>query len=648
MYNKISWNHICKSFFLFAIRCMSVLRKIVSLLDSSTSFIRISAQLFFDIFILILSGLLGFYLFDIRLFPIKSYLIFYFIVILLGIVIYLISGQYKSLTRYIGNYFFYGLIIRNSFLLLAVYFFTRSIINPSPLGFWLFLWLFINFISGLFRIFARDILFYFHTKKQLKKDRAVIYGAGKSGAQLLTSIRVEQKYQIIAFLDDNPDLWGRKIEGIKINPPQIIGKLATEIDKVFLAIPSITRQRKKEILKNLSTKNLSFLQIPTIDDITTGRAKINTLREITIEDLLGREIAPSNFDLLNSSIQDKVICVSGAGGSIGSEICRQIIKLSPKKLILIDNSEINLYEINRELSFIFPNVYPILGNACNFDFLTRIFNEYSVDLVLHAAAYKHVPLVEQNPIEGVSNNVISSFAICNAVKNSLVSKVILISSDKAVRPTNLMGASKRISELIFQAFANENNQLFENKLSKKKIFSMVRFGNVLGSSGSVIPLFKDQISKGGPITITHPSVTRYFMTIPEAAELVLQSATISKGGEIFLLDMGKPVLILDLAKQMIILSGLTICDESNKKGDIEITYTGLRKGEKLYEELLISGSSKPTIHPLIYSAEEDFFPVSILLPVLEELKNSINKHNIDEMVRIISKLVPEWINKTGH
>ena len=385
--------------------------------------------------------------------------------------------------------------------------------------------------------------------------------------------------------------------------------------------------------------------IPSISELTSGASKIDSIRPISIDDLLGRESAPPDLTLMGKGITNKNICITGAGGSIGSELSRQIINLKPNLLILLENNEHNLYKISQELrSYAKENISikPVLGCCTNQKFVEKIFFENKVQRVFHSAAYKHVPIVESNPITGLTNNILSTKAICFAAKKFNLEKVILISSDKAVRPTNIMGASKRLAELIISAFAIENDKKLSSE-NNQTCFSMVRFGNVLESSGSVVPLFKKQISNGGPVTLTHPEVTRYFMTIPEAAQLVVQASVLATGGDLFLLDMGEPLQIKNLAEQMIHLSGNSIRDNKNPEGDIEIVITGLRPGEKLYEELLIESEAVPTEHPLIFRANEKMFlTLEDFWVNIEKLENALNKLDLDLTMKTLQKLVPEW------
>ena len=415
-----------------------------------------------------------------------------------------------------------------------------------------------------------------------------------------------------------------------------------------MAIPSLDKKKFNEIVSKLYFKKFNVLKVPSLDELTNGKAQIDSLSPISIYDLLSRNNVSYIKELYGPGIRDCCICVTGAAGSIGSELSLQIAKLGPSKLIMIDHNEYGLYDLRQNLirdKRINTELIFKLGNVVNQKFINNIFKKYKVNKVFHAAAYKHVPIVESNAIQGLLNNVYSTNTICKAAKLAKLDNVILVSSDKAVRPTNIMGASKRLSELIIQAFANEE-QKFEKKAnskSKKTLFSMVRFGNVLNSSGSVVPLFKKQIDSGGPITITHKNIKRYFMTITEAVELLIQTIVLSKGGDLFLLDMGEPVLIRNLAEQMVKLSGLKLKNrDAGIEGDIEIVYSGLRSGEKLYEELLIDSKAEKTKHPLIYFANESFLKAENLFPKLEILFDCLQDDDLDKSLKILKELVPEW------
>ena len=557
--------------------------------------------------------------------------------------IYIFSGQYKSLTRYLNLTNFYRIFTRNLIIILIINFINLfSFKFFLDLRFSILLWIFTSLSIGLSKFLIKDLLTssYF-TKNNTKLSNVIIFGAGSAGAQLAASLKFENKYNIVSFLDENKELWNRFLDGVPINSPSRLDYIKSKIDKILFAIPSLNTTNKKRILRNLKKYNIPILEVPSIDDLTSGRAKINTLKPIPIEDLLGREKAQPIKSLFGPGIKNKVICITGAGGSIGSELSKQILTLSPEAIILIDNSEPNLYNIYEDLKNLNDKnikIKSFLCNAINKEKIYNIFQNEGIEIVFHAAAYKHVPLVELNPLEGLLNNIYTTLYICEASEKTTVKQVILISTDKAIRPTNIMGVSKRISELIIKAFSLSE----KNKDKEETLYSMVRFGNVLGSSGSVIPLFREQILKGGPITLTHEEMTRYFMTIPEAAQLVIQSAFLSKGGDVFLLNMGEPVKILDLAKQLITLSGLTLKDKNNPNGDIPIEISGIRAGEKLFEELLIDGESEPTSHPLIFKANERSMQKDKLLNELKDLEIQIKEMNKIECFKIVKRLVPEW------
>ena len=558
-------------------------------------------------------------------------------VILIGLLIYAFTGQYTGLTRYAGSESFYRLAVRN-ILLVFLFYFVGILLSflclLEVVGF-LSLILLTGFI-GCYRFLLRDILLSFLQVNEKSKVRVVIYGAGQAGAQLAAALRLTGNHKIVSFVDDNPLYWTRSINGIPIQPSQRLDTLRSEIDQALLAIPSLTRTKRRRIVDDLNERRIPVLQVPSVNDLTSGRARIDELRSVAIEDLLGRDPMSADIESLRSLIKSSVVCVTGAGGSIGSELCRQILQLHPSRLILVERSEPSLYSIERELLPLTPegvDLKVFLGSSTNYHLMEKIFSEFSVDLVLHSSAYKHVPLVESNPLAGLTNNVVSTRIVCQAAAHVGVRKVILISTDKAVRPTNVMGASKRLAELVVQAWAQD---------SSSTIFSMVRFGNVLGSTGSVVPLFRRQILQGGPITLTHPEIIRYFMTIPEAAQLVLQASVYANGGEVFLLDMGDPVRIKDLAKQMIRLSGLSIRDSFNPTGDIEIVCTGLRPGEKLYEELLIDAESVQTDHPLIFKAVETAVDSNIFWPKLDSLQNLMYELDTEGSLSLLEDLVPDW------
>ena len=568
-----------------------------------------------------------------------------YLLTIIGIPIYYLTGQYKGLSRYLGSGELYKIIGRISVIILLYFLVINlsSIPNPS-LNFLIFLWMVLSFSTGATKFGLRDILLFFNNDK-IEKKNIYIYGAGAAGVQLASAILIERELKILGFIDDDAKLWGRTLKGIKIQSPSILENKNQKIDMILFAIAAISKSKKKSLLKNLQKYGSKIYQIPTVKELTSGEIKIDQLKQVAIEDLIGRDIIIPKKDLLEPDIKNKVVCVTGAGGSIGTELSRQILKLDPQKLILFEMSEVALFKINSELNNSYKKngqtiIKAVLGNTLNEKLLENTFINNKVDVVFHAAAYKHVPLVQENPLSGLLNNVFSTKLLCNAALKAGIKKLVLISSDKAVRPTNIMGISKRISELIVQAYAED---IFKNSNNSNNttIFTMVRFGNVLNSSGSVVPLFRKQISNGGPITLTHPKIIRYFMTIPEAAQLVIQAATLAAGGEVFLLDMGDPINIKDLAVQMIKLNGMTVKDKNNPDGDIEIKVTGLRPGEKLYEELLIDGKSIPTEHPLIYKAREKFLSSVELFSKLDNLEKVINDQKTDKAIKLALSLIPE-------
>ena len=557
----------------------------------------------------------------------------------IGLSVYAILGQYRGLSRYVSSYAFYAVAFRNAVILVAVFSLGKVLpVQAPPHSVWPLTWLILTSLTGGIRFALRDFLLRANQSSDTLRTRVVIYGAGNAGAQLAASIRVANSHNVVAFLDDSPTLWKRELDGIPIKPPYLLSELISghHVQQVLLAIPSLSRSKRRLIIEDIQQLGIAVLQVPTLEEITQGFTRINTLRPVAIEELLGRDPVPPSPALLGPGVIGKVVCVTGAGGSIGSELCRQILKLSPSKLVLFERSEPNLYAIDQELRRMLPESIKLvlaLGSSGDSSLVEHVFLEHKVQVVFHAAAYKHVPLVQANPLAGLANNVIGTLTLARASVRCGVASFTLISTDKAVRPCNVMGASKRAAELVIQALANEN---------VSTLFSMVRFGNVLGSSGSVVPLFRQQIASGGPITLTHPEIIRYFMTIPEAALLVLQSAVLAKGGDLFILDMGEPVKIMDLAKQMVLLSGLSLRNPQNLNGDIEIVCTGLRPGEKLYEELLIDSACEHTAHPLIYRAVEHLIPASDLMPMLKSLENAIRSQDANSALDILSNFVPEW------
>ena len=516
------------------------------------------------------------------------------------------------------------------------------------LKYYILLWVLSTIFIGTSKFIFRDILLSGSISKLRKNNVVMIYGAGRLGAQLASILKLEG-FIIEAFIDDDKNKWDRVLYGTKIISVNQLEKYVRNINQIYISIPNLSKV-KKRIVYNLSLKNkIKVLDIDLKDDLTSGNLKRETFKIIEIEKILGRDVVKPYKEFLGPGIKNKNICITGAGGSIGSEIARKCLEQNPNKLVLIDNSETNLFHINEEITGNLKNkssnnisISPCLVNVIDQSFLEKIFLREQVEIVFHAAAYKHVPLVEINPLQGIKNNFLSVQSVCRASIKANVKQALFISSDKAVRPTNIMGATKRLSEIIVKIYSLDY-------LDKKHntIFSSVRFGNVIGSSGSVVPKFKKQIANGGPLTITHEEVVRYFMTIEEASQLVLQAAFLAKGGEIFLLDMGKPLKIIDLAKQIIFLSGYTVKEKDNPNGDIEIIKIGLRPGEKLFEELLISGESLPTAHPLIYIEKEvnQILERALLKKKLAQLESVIKQNNQEKTLDLLFELVPEWQRK---
>jgi FlaA1/EpsC-like NDP-sugar epimerase len=472
-------------------------------------------------------------------------------------------------------------------------------------------------------------------------DRVVIYGAGAAGAQAAAALRMGGRFDPVAFLDDEPSLQGSVVAGIEVHAPSHLARLIKEesVSSVLLAMPSQTRRRRQEILKSLEPSPVKVMTVPDIGDLLSGSARIEDVREVDAADLLGRDPVPPVERLFDACIRDKVVMVTGAGGSIGSELCRQIARLKPRRLVLFEMSEFALYQIDRELREVMEREHlefdltALLGNAHHKYRVREIVQSYGVQTVYHAAAYKHVPIVEQNVIEGIHNNVISTWHTAEAALECGVETFVLISTDKAVNPTNVMGATKRMAEIVLQGM--------QQRGSRTK-FCMVRFGNVLESSGSVVPLFRQQIERGGPVTVTHPDVIRYFMTIPEASQLVLQAGAMANGGDVFVLDMGQPIKIADLARRMVHLAGLTVRDEKNPEGDIEIRYTGLRPAEKLYEELLIGNNVSGTEHPMIMRAMEHSLPWEQVQEILHNLLIVMGQFDVGAACGLLRESVSEY------
>jgi FlaA1/EpsC-like NDP-sugar epimerase len=557
----------------------------------------------------------------------------------LALPVFIISGLYRAIFRYSGwpallavarAIAVYGLIYASVFTAIGFQDVPRTVGIIQPI----LLLLFVGASRALARIWLGDQ--YQSILKHASRPKVLIYGAGRTGRQLAAAMNNSPEMQVAGFLDDDDRLHGHVLNGLPIYNPADLTYLVTTlaIGDVLLAMPSLSRKRRNEILSGIRGAHVSVRTLPSMTDLAQGKVSISDLRELDIDDLLGREPVMPNHILLAMNVRSKVVMVTGAGGSIGSELCRQILAVGPSKLLLIEQSEFALYGIHQELEEKVSGrdivLVPLLASVQDHERIREIMSTWHPDTVYHAAAYKHVPLVEHNPAEGIKNNVLGTLRTAQTAAENGVSDFVLISTDKAVRPTNIMGASKRLAEMALQALA---------ATTTGTKFSMVRFGNVLGSSGSVVPKFRQQIRDGGPITLTHPEITRYFMTIPEASQLVIQAGAMAKGGDVFVLDMGQSVKIMDLARRMIELSGLAVKDEQNQDGDIEIEITGLRPGEKLYEELLIGDNPKPTSHSRIMKAHEEFIPWSELEDKLKALEMALNVNDVGVIRLMMEKLV---------
>lgn len=582
----------------------------------------------------------------------------------LAIPIFVWSGLYRAIFRYSGMpammsmtraILIYGTLYTGVFTFVGVQGVPRTIGLIQPM--------LVFVLVGTARATARIWLGGLYQLKNKKNSlpQVLIYGAGNAGRQLASGMANSNEMCVVGFLDDDDRLHGHVLNGLFIYNPDDLDEIVNDkgITDVLLAIPSASRERRNQLLSLLSKLKLSIRTLPGLSDIASGKVVMGEIRELDIDDLLGRESVKPNGLLLNRNTYNKTVLVTGAGGSIGSELCRQIIKTQPKCLLLVEVSEVALYNIHQEIQAVIQPIdssklslvkniklVPLIASVCDEERMREIISTWKPHTVYHAAAYKHVPLVEHNPAEGVRNNVWGTKVCAEIADQNGVQNFVLISTDKAVRPTNIMGASKRLAEMVLQGLTNKKPSVgarFDNTRdllsSTRTCFSIVRFGNVLNSSGSVVPLFREQIKNGGPITLTHPEITRYFMTIPEAAQLVIQAGAMGSGGDVFVLDMGEPVRIYELASRVVKLSGLTIRDERNPRGDIEIKVTGLRPGEKLYEELLIGDDPKPTQHPRILKAHEKFIPWEQLQGQLYSLNLALSVNDVPVIRSFLQQLV---------
>lgn len=538
-------------------------------------------------------------------------------------------GLYRAVIRYLDvkvlSNIFWG--SAGSVVLLVSLAFVFRAEMPRSVPF-IYFTLILILVAGS-RLLVRGLI---NAQSGQSKKPVAIYGAGAAGRQLSLSLQNGSEYRPVVFVDDSLQLQGSSVADVKVFSPEYLPDLVKkyQIDKVLFAIPSASTRQQKEIFNKVQALHIEMLTIPGTADLVSGKVSVNQLRTVEIQDLLGREPVTPNTELLNKCNLAKRVLVTGAGGSIGSELCRQIVALKPQQLVLLEQSEFNLYAIEKELRELAPGlkIVPILGSVQDQALVEGVLNSYQIQTIYHAAAYKHVPLVEFNVVAGIRNNIWGTKIVAEAALRHQVEHFVLVSTDKAVRPTNVMGTTKRTAELVVQDLA---------KRSSSTVFSMVRFGNVLGSSGSVVPLFRRQIEQGGPVTVTHPDITRYFMTIPEAASLVIQAGAMAKGGEVFVLDMGQPVKIVEMAEKMIHLMGYEVRSEANPEGDIAIEFTGLRPGEKLYEELLIGGEVEGTGHPRIMRAREDLMSEGDLRDLLANLDSQIATGNIQTIRELLEK-----------
>ena len=583
---------------------------------------------------------------------------------LIAIPFFIRFGMYRAVMRYFGNDALMAIAkaVTLSALLLSLAVYWRSdapklIPRSMVFNYW---WLSLVLIGGLRLVMRQYFMGDWFSPDSLMKfkgrdaslPKVAVYGAGAAGNQLVAALRLGRAMRPVAFIDDDPNLYNRTIAGIRVYSPKHIQQMIDETgaDEILLAIPSVSRGRRREVLETLEPYPLHVRSVPGFMDLASGRVKVEDIQEVDIADLLGRDAVPPQQALFEQCIINKVVMVTGAGGSIGSELCRQILANKPRTLLLFEHSEFNLYSIHIELERTIERaslpvrLVPIMGSIRNPERLLDVMRTWQVETIYHAAAYKHVPMVEHNVAEGVLNNVLGTMNTAQAAVQAGVANFVLISTDKAVRPTNVMGSTKRVAEMILQALSRETAPVLfgcddaVHHVNKTR-FTMVRFGNVLGSSGSVIPRFYQQIRSGGPVTVTHPKITRYFMTIPEAAQLVIQAGSMGQGGDVFVLDMGQPVRIAELAEKLIHLSGMSIRSEKCPHGDIAIEYTGLRPGEKLYEELLIGDNVSPTEHPMIMTANEEYLSWDQLKGLLSRLMAAVDEDDYPQVRQLLREVV---------
>jgi FlaA1/EpsC-like NDP-sugar epimerase len=628
-----------------------------------------------DVFLCLLSVWLSFYLRLGSFVPLSGLIIVVVLVsVSLAVPIFNASGLYRAIYRYSGLSAMVS--VGQAILLYAVAFsavFTFWVVEGVPRTIGFIQPMLLMLLVGASRAGARVWLggVYQQQIRGSNLRQALIYGAGEAGRQLASAMTTSREIRVVGFLDDDDRLHGNLLNGLPVYRPTEFGEVHRElrITDVLLALPNVARQRRNEIIDGLKPYKVAVRTVPGLGDLATGKVSLSDIRDLDIDDLLGREPVMPNEMLIKNNTHGKTVLVTGAGGSIGSELCRQIVKAMPKRLVLVEMCEFALYKIHQELQAAVLNgdsqsqnyirsksgyvkedvdgdgseakqieILPLLGSVCDEVRMETIMATWYPDTVYHAAAYKHVPMVEHNPSEAVRNNIWGTLVCAQAAMRNGVPKFVLISTDKAVRPTNVMGATKRLAEMILQALA-EVDPILMFGVSARTKFSMVRFGNVLGSSGSVVPMFREQVKKGGPITITHGDITRYFMTIPEAAQLVIQAGAMGQGGDVFVLDMGQPVKIIDLARRVVEMSGLTVRDEMHPAGDIELIVTGLRPGEKLYEELLIGDNPEPTQHQRIMRANEQHLTWEYLDKDLNILWDAAKKNDILQIRKILEKLV---------